>query len=428
MPVGAAGLNLARLAQPPSQTYGRDMTVQDNPIKFSPADLEGRDQPLPEIRSLVGNRPVVRVELPDRSIAWLVIGYEEVRQVLVDQRFSRAAAVAPGRSLQGTEMFASGSINGIDPPEHTRLRRLVASAFTARRVEAMRPRVATIVGALIDALLDRPQPTDLVSGFCLPLPVQVICEMLGVPAGDMEQFHAWSDTVMGDWDRDSDVIMPALLEMYGYFAKLIAVKRAQPADDLMSALIVARDQSDRLTEEELTMLGCTILLGGHETTANQISLSLLLLLDHPAELERLRADPARIPGAVEELLRYVPLGFGLPPARMAAEDVRLGDVAIAAGEVVLPLFAAANRDPAAFSDPDRFDLHRPPANHLAFGAGPHHCLGAQLARLELQQAFTGLLGRLPGLRLAVPASELSFKPGMAIRSLRELPVSWDRTQ
>jgi cytochrome P450 len=401
------------------------MTVQDSPIRFSPADLEGRDQPLPEIRRLFGNSPVVWVELPDRSTAWLVIGYEEVRQVLVDQRFSRAAAVAPGRSLQGTEMFAAGSINGIDPPEHTRLRRLVASAFTARRVEAMRPRVAAIVDTLIDTLLDRPQPADLVSGFCLPLPVQVICEMLGVPAEDMEQFHAWSDTVMGDWDRDSDVIMPALLDMYGYFGGLIALKRAKPADDLISALIAARDQSDRLTEEELTMLGCTVLLGGHETTANQISLSLLVLLDHPAELERLRADPALIPGAVEELVRYVPLGFGLPPARMATEDVRLGDVTIAAGEVVLPLFVAANRDPAAFSDPDRFDVLRPPANHLAFGAGVHHCLGAQLARLELQQAFLGLIGRMRGLRLAVPASELRFKPGMAIRSLCELPVSWD---
>jgi len=401
------------------------MTVQDSPIKFSPGDLERHDQPLPEIRRLFGNRPSVKVELPDGSIAWLVIGYEEVRQILVDQRFSRAAAVAPGRSLQGTEMFAAGSINGIDPPEHTRLRRLVASAFTARRVEAMRPRVAAIVNTLIDSLLDRPQPADLVSGFSLPLPVQVICEMLGVPAEDMEQFHAWSDTVMGDWERDGDVIMPALLDMYGYFGGLIALKRAEPADDLMSALIIARDQSDRLTEEELTMLGCTILLGGHETTANQISLSLLVLLDHPAGLERLRADPALIPGAVEELVRYVPLGFGLPPARMATEDVRLGDVTIAAGEIVLPLFAAANRDPAAFSDPDRFDVLRPPANHLAFGAGVHHCLGAQLARLELQQAFHGLIGRMPGLRLAVPASELSFKPGMAIRSLRELPVSWD---
>jgi cytochrome P450 len=401
------------------------MAVQDSPIKFSPAVMERQSQPLPRIRSLVGNRPAVRVELPDGSIAWLVIGFEEVRQVLVDQRFSRAAAVAPGRSLQGTELFAAGSINGIDPPEHTRLRRLVSSAFTARRVEALRPRVTSIVNGLIDALLQQPQPADLVAGFSLPLPVQVICEMLGVPADDMEQFHAWSDTVMGDWHRDSEVIMPALLDMYGYFSRLIALKREEPADDLMSALIAARDQADRLTEEELTMLGCTILLGGHETTANQIGLSLLMLLDHPDELAKLRADPSLIPGAVEELMRYVPLGFGLPPARMATVDVQLGDVTIPAGDVVLPFFGAANRDPSAFSDPDRFDVLRAPANHLAFGAGAHHCLGAQLARLELQEAFLGLLCRVPGLVVAVPASDLRFKPGMAIHSLRELPVSWD---
>jgi cytochrome P450 len=401
------------------------MTVDDRPIKFSPAVMEKQNQPLPRIRAVVGDRPAVRAELPDGSIAWLVIGFEEVRQVLVDQRFSRAAAVAPGRPLQGTEMFAAGSINGIDPPEHTRLRRLVSSAFTARRVEALRPRVTSLVNGLIDALLQQPQPADLVAGFSLPLPVQVICEMLGVPAEDMEQFHAWSDVVMGDWDRDADLIMPALLDMYTYFSGLIALKRDKPADDLMSALIAARDQSDRLTEEELTMLGCTILLGGHETTANQIGLSLLMLLDHPAELSKLRADPALIPGAVEELLRYVPLGFGLPPARMATVDVQLGGVTIPAGEVVLPFFAAANRDPSEFSDPDRFDVLRPPASHLAFGAGAHHCLGAQLARLELQEAFAGLIGRMPGLRVAVPAGDLKFKPGMAIRSLRELPVCWD---
>src|SRR5215469_11663292 len=324
------------LAYPTTRTYGQDMTVDDRPIKFSPAVMEKQNQPLPRIRTVVGDRPAVRAELPDGSIAWLVIGFEEVRQVLVDQRFSRAAAVAPGRPLQGTEMFAAGSINGIDPPEHTRLRRLVSSAFTVRRVEALRPRVTSIVNGLIDALLRQPQPADLVAGFSLPLPVQVICEMLGVPPGDMEQFHAWSDAVMGDWDRDADVIMPALLDMYSYFSRLIALKREKPADDLMSALIAARDQSDRLTEEELTMLGCTILLGGHETTANQIGLSLLMLLDHPAELAKLRADPARIPGAVEELLRYVPLGFGLPPARMATVDVQLGGVTIPAGEVVLP--------------------------------------------------------------------------------------------
>lgn len=400
------------------------MTVEDSPIKVPPAAPPSPDQSVPEFHALLKNRPVVRAELPDGSTAWLVSGYEEVRQMVVDQRFSRALAVGPGRSLQGTEVFAAGSINGIDPPEHTRLRKLVASAFTARRVEALRPRVASIVDGLITALLDRPQPADLVAGFSLPLPVQVICEMLGVPAADVEQFHAWSDTVMGDWQRDSDEIMTALADMYGYFAALIEIKRAEPADDLMTALIGARDEADRLSEEELTMLGCTLLLGGHETTANQINLSLLVLLDHPAEMGKLRADPGLIPGAVEEFMRYVRLGGGLPPARVTTEEVQLGGVTIPAGEAVLPLFGAANRDPSVFSDPDRFDVSRASAHHLAFGAGVHHCLGAQLARLELQEAFRGLLGRMPGLKLAVPAQELRFTPGMAIHSLCELPVRW----
>jgi len=204
------------------------------------------------------------------------------------------------------------------------------------------------------------------------------------------------------------------------------MKRARPAEDLMTALIAARDQADRLSEQELTVMGCTLLVAGHETTANQISLSLLVLLNHPAELGKLRADPGLIPGAVEELLRYTRLSGGLPLARVTMEEVELGGVTIPAGEVVLPLYSAANRDPSVFSDPDRLDVSRPPAGHLAFGAGAHHCVGAQLARLELQEAFRGLLGRLPGLRLARPAAELRFKPGKTVRSLRELPVTWDR--
>ena len=400
------------------------MTVEDSPVKLPVAAAPSPDQSVSPFRALLKNRPVVRVELPDGSTAWLVGGYEEVRQTLVDQRFSRALAVAPGRPLQGTEVFAAGSINGLDPPEHTRLRKLVASAFTARRVEALRPRVAIIVNELIDVLLDRPQPADLVTGFSLPLPVQVICEMLGVPAEDVEQFHAWSDTILGDWQVDSGQIMTALAGLYNYFARLIEIKRAHPADDLMTALIGARDHADRLSEEELTTLGCTLLIGGHETTANQINLSLLVLLDHPAELGKLRADRELIPGAVEELMRYVRLGGGLPPARVTTEDVQLGGVTIPAGEAVLPLFATANRDRSVCSDPDRFDISRAPANHLAFGAGVHYCLGAQLARLELQEAFRGLAGRMPGLRLAIPAKELRFRPGMALHSLCELPVRW----
>ena len=395
------------------------MTVDPSPVKFIPA-LPG--QPVPEVRTISGGRPVFRAELPDGRIVWLVSGYDNVRQMLVDQRFSRALAVAPGRARPGFEMFAAGSINGMDPPGHTRLRKLVASAFTARRVEALRPRVTSIVSELIDAMAGR-QPADLVAGFSLPLPAQVICEMLGVPAADTGQFHAWSDTIVGDWQRDSDEIMTALAGLYGYFDALIETKRARPADDLMSALIAARDEDDRLSEQELTVMCCTLLIGGHETTANQINLSLLLLFDHPGEVATLRADPGLIPGAVEELLRCSRLG-GLPPARVTTQDVQIGGVVIPAGEQVMPLYSTANRDPSVFADPDRFDVTRDAASHLSFGAGVHHCLGAQLARVELQEAFRGLIGRLPGLRLAVPASEPEFKPGMAIHSLRELPVFW----
>jgi cytochrome P450 len=396
------------------------MSVDSSPVKFTPA-LPG--QPVPEIRTVGGGRAVFRAELPDGRIVWLVSGYENVRQMIIDQRFSRALAVAPGRAQPGFEMSAAGSINGMDPPGHTRLRKLVASAFTARRVEALRPRVISIVNQLIDAMAGRPQPADLVAGFSLPLPAQVICEMLGVPAEDLGQFHAWSDTIIGDWQRDPGEIMTALAALYGYFGTLIEIKRARPADDLMSALIAARDEDDRLSEHELTVMCCTLLIGGHETTANQINLSLLLLFDHPGEVAKLRADPGLIPAAVEELLRCTRLG-GLPPARVTTEDVQLGGVVIPAGEQVMPLYSTANRDPAVFSDPDRLDVTRDAASHLAFGAGLHHCLGAQLARVELQEAFRGLIGRLPGLRLAVPASDLEFKPGMAIHSLRELPVRW----
>ena len=400
------------------------MAVEHTPIRLPVPGPPSASNPAPPFRTLFNGQPVVLAELPDGSTAWLVGGHEEVRQVIIDQRFSRALAVAPGRPVQGTEVFAAGSIMGIDPPEHTRLRKLVSTAFTARRVEALRPRAAAIVDQLIDGLLAQPEPADLITHFSLALPVQVICEMLGVPSEDLEQFHGWSDTILSDWQADSGEIMTALVELYNYFAGLIEMKRAEPAEDLMTALIAARDEGDRLSEEELTTLGCTLLIGGHETTANQLNLSLLCLLDHPDELAKLRAAPDLIPAAVEELLRFVRLGSGLPPARVAKEDVALGHVTIRAGESVLPLFATANRDPSVFRDPDQLDVTRDAASHLAFGAGPHRCLGAQLARLELQEAFRGLLSRMPALRLAVPAQDLRFKAGMALHSLCELPVTW----
>jgi cytochrome P450 len=400
------------------------MTAEDR-IKFPPPAPVSPTDPTPEIFAQLKSCPVAQGDLPDGSTAWLVGGYEQVRQVFTDQRFSRALAVAPGRSLQGIELSAADSIIAMDPPEHTRLRKLLAGAFTVRRVEALRPRVAAIVDELIGAFTARPQPTDLMTSFSLPLPVRVVCELLGVPIADMEQFRGWSAILVTDWKQDADEILAALAGMYEYFAELIRIRRTQPRDDLLTALIAARDSDDRLSETELTNLACTILVAGYETTAHSISLSLLALLDHPAEMARLRAGPELIPGAVEELMRYIRIGV-LPLARVTTEDVELGGVTIPAGEVVLPIIQAANRDPLMFSEPDRFDVSRAPVSHMGFGSGAHHCLGAQLARVELQEALRGLT-RLPGLALAVPPADLRFKPGMAIFNLRALPITWTET-
>lgn len=399
------------------------MTAEGSPMKFPhPASLSP-DEPESGLHALIAGRPVIPAELPDGSTAWLVSGYEQVRQVFTDQRFSRALAAAPGRSLNALELSTAGTIVGMDPPEHTRLRKLVVGAFTTRRVEGMRPRVAAIVDELIGAFTAGPQPTDLMANFCLPLPVRVICELLGVPVADVDKFHAWSAMLVGTWEHDTDEVIMAGVAVYEYLAELIKSKRRQPGDDLLDALIAARDSGDRLSEEELIVLSGSLLIAGYATIATQISLSLVTLLDHPAELARLRADPSLIPGAVEEMLRYVTINV-LPLARVTTEDVRLGGVTIPADELVLPLSWVANRDPQVFSEPGRFDVGREPASHLAFGTGPHHCIGAPLARLELQESLRALITQLPGLALAVPPADLTFKSGMALRTLRELLVTW----
>jgi cytochrome P450 len=400
------------------------MTTDGTRVKYPPRTPASPTEAEPEFFALIRERPVTRAELPDGSTAWVVSGYEQVRLVLGDPRFSRALAAEPGRAQQGVEVSAAGTIAGMDPPEHTRLRKLVARAFTVRRVEALRPLVAATVAELIDGFTARPQPADLVTSFSLPLPVRVITDMLGVPAADLGKFHGWTNAIVADWERDSGEILVALRQLNAYFAELIKVKRERPGDDLMSALIEAHDSGDRLSEEELTRLLCVVLVGGYETTANQISLSLLVLLDHPDQLARLREDPGLIPPAVEELMRYVKNTSGAALARVTTEDVEVGGVTIPAGGLVLPMLPSANRDPVAFADPDRFDIGRTLVSHLGFGAGAHHCLGAQLARLELQEALSALITRLPGLSLAVPQTELRFKRGMAIHNLRELPITW----
>jgi cytochrome P450 len=347
-----------------------------------------------------------------------------VRQVLIDPKFSRAAASGPDVPQSGVGTLASDSILGMDPPEHTRLRRLVARALTARRIEELRPRVANLVDEFLDAMQDQPRPVDLVRAFSLPLPVQVICDLLGVPTADQDRFHAWSDTLMGDWASDPADVEAATMGLAGYFVGLIAGKRAQPADDLMTALIAARDAQDRLSENELVRLLFGLLTAGHETTANQINMIVLTLLQNPTEMARLAANPHLLPQAVEELMRFVQLGEFVSLPRVTTEAVTLGGVTIPAGATVLPALGVTGRDPTLVARPDRLDLSRTEVQHLAFGAGPHHCLGAHLARVELQEALRGLLRRVPNLRLAVPESDLRFRPTMVVRSLEALPVTW----
>jgi cytochrome P450 len=371
--------------------------------------------------------PVNKVRLPDDSTAWLVTGFEETREAMIDPRYSRALLFAPGRQVYGVESTLADTLIAMDPPGHTRLRKLVAGAFTEKRMQALRPRVAQIVDDLIDAMLAGSRPADLSRSFSLMVPASVICALLGVPLADIGRFHEWSNAIFADWSRSRDEITEAYAAMRRYMSELIAQKREAPGDDLISLLIDARDSGDKLSESELVQFCIQLLAAGHETTANSINMSFVALCQYPDELARLRADPGLIPCAVEELIRYVIIsgsGF-IPLARITREEVCLGGVTIPAGETVLPSFNVANRDPAAFDDPDRLDVGRTPKLNLGFGAGAHHCLGAQLARMELQEALRGLLTRLPGLRMTGPMSELEFRPGQAIASMRALPVSWD---
>jgi cytochrome P450 len=399
--------------------------LAEAPVSFPFPKPPSIFHPAPELTRLQLSRPVAEFRLPDGKTGWLVTRFSDVRRVLIDPRFSRAEASKPGVADTGLGQASAGSILGLDPPEHTRMRRLVAGAFTGRRVEALRPRVTTLVDDLIDHLQTLEQPVDLVENFSLPLPVQVICELLGVPAGDRHLFHEWSDAILGDLTSDPAVAEAGYGRLAAYFGELIARKRKEPQDDLMTALVEAHDNEDRLTEAELVQLGLTLLVAGHETTANQINMFLLTLREFPNELSRLKSRPEYIPEAVEELMRFAQLGevgTGLP--RVATEEVELGGVRIPAGAAVIPVLTVANRDPSIIPEPNQLDVTRPQGAHLAFGAGVHHCLGAQLARMELQEALSGLLRRLPDLRIETPVEELEFKQGLFVRSLHALPVRW----
>ena len=374
---------------------------------------------------LRARHPVAQVIMPGGTPAWLVTGYAEGRAALTDPRLVK---LPKGWRPDQDSLFAALDLHMLnsDPPDHERLRTLVSKAFTARRVERLRPRITAITAALLDDMSTQ-QEVDLLAAFAFPLPVTVICELLGVPVADRDQFRAWSATIV------SETVSPVVFQahataMIGYFRDLLAARRAEPADDLLSALIsarddTARDSTGRLSENELLSMAWLLLVAGHETTVNLIGSGVLALLLHPGELARLRAEPALLAGAVEELLRYVsPVNNAT--FRFAGEPVNLGGVCIGPGEVVLVALSGANRDPSRYPDPDpeRLDVGRDSAGHLAFGHGIHYCLGAPLARLEAQIAFGALLERFGSMTLAVPPQALRWRPSSLIHGLESLPV------
>ncbi|MDX6311243.1 MAG: hypothetical protein QOF44_707 [Streptomyces sp.] len=368
--------------------------------------------------------PVHRIAGTDGLPAWVVTRYGDVRQALGDPRLSldRRNALPGGYRGLALPPALDANLLNMDPPDHTRIRRLVAQAFTPRRIEQLRDPIRRTADELLDAIAPRGR-ADLIATYAAPLPITVICDLLGVPPQDRHDFRAWTDALVAPDPAQPARAKEAVGSMPAFFTQLIADKRTRPADDLLSALIAVRDEEDRLSEDELMSLAFLILFAGYENTVHLIGNAALALLSHPDQLAALRADPGRMGGAVEELARYdgpAPLAI----RRFPTEDVVIGGVTIPAGETVLLSLAAAHRDPDRFTDPDRLDLARDATGHLALGHGIHYCLGAPLARLETEIALAALLDRFPRLVLDVPREELRRRPSIRARGLLVLPVRY----
>jgi cytochrome P450 len=396
------------------------MLESQAPDLFSPETLA---DPYPAYRAMRERGRVQRTAAGH----WIVTGYEEVTRLLIDQRFGEAAGRGGRIRLSRTQREGPHQLLGRvdtmlsqDPPEHTRLRRLVSNAFTPRSMQRMRPRVQQIVNGLLDGLAGR-AAFDLVSEISWPLPVIVIAEMLGIPREDRERFKRWSDamvaTIGGDYSS-LDEARRSNEELVEYVSRVIGERRKEPRDDLISRLVAAEESGQRLTEDEMLGTVALLLVAGNETTTHLISNGMLILLRNPDEMARLRTDPSLLPSAVDEMLRYT--GPVHTTRRTAKVDVTLGGGEIRRGDVVIGVLAAANRDPDRYPDPDRFDVGRNPTDHLAFGDGIHFCLGAALARLEGQVAIGSLLKQFPELRRI---DEPEWGGNFAIRGLAHLRLA-----
>ena len=407
----------------------RGAASPDAPVNIAAAAFKA--DPYPFYARLRAEAPVFSVALPDGRTAWLVTRYDDVAAVLKDERFTKDKLAAWTQGLMRERVWAPRFFQPLvrnmldrDPPGHTRLRGLVQKAFTPGLVEAMRGRVQSLAGELLDKV-QRNKRTDLIRDFALPLPSTIIAEMLGVPAADRHKFHRWSSAMLASNStrRGRLRVIPTVWFFMRYIRALIRARRAAPRDDLVSALVRAEEAGEQLDEDELLAMIFLLLVAGHETTVNLIGNGTLALLEHPDQLARLRDAPALTRTAVEELLRYAS-PVETATERYALEDVMVAGTTIPRGSLVLAVIASANRDERHFPNADKLDVGREPNKHLAFGQGIHFCLGAPLARLEGQIAIRTLLRRLPDLRLAVPPEKLRWRRGLIVRGLEAFPVAF----
>ena len=387
--------------------------------------------PVPDMAAMRDDEGVREVDTAFGMPAFLVARHADVKAVLADSvRFSnesRRAFDAPGApefSDEERKQMRAGNLLGVDPPEHTRLRRMLTPEFTVRRMRRLEPRIIEIVDDHLDAMEKAGAPADLVADFALPIPSLVICELLGVPYADRVEFQERTSKLL-DISLPMDERMDLGRESREYMADLVARAQAEPGEDMLGMLVREHGSGTDgdLTTDELIGIAGLLLIAGHETTSNMLGLGTLALLRHPDQLALVRDDPAAVAPAVEELLRFLGIVHsGIP--RTTTEDVEVGGVVIPADSLVILALAAANRDPRVVADGDRLDITRDAAGHVAFGHGVHHCLGAPLARMEMRIAFPALLRRFPGLKLAVPFEEVGFRAFHFIYGLQSLPVTW----
>jgi cytochrome P450 len=390
---------------------------------------ETRANPLPLYARMRREAPVARLYDPTlRQPVWMVTRYKDVVELVRDPRFTKdvdkLSADSPHRQMRLAELKAIDQhMLAMDPPDHTRLRSLVSRAFTPRRVEELRPRVTAIAHQLLEAAGTHGS-MDLLDAFAFPLPITVIAELLGVPVEDRDQFRDWSITILSPpRDGNLEPIRGAGRQFIQYFQQLLARRRADPRDDLLTALLSVEEQGDRLSPQELMGMLFLLLVAGHETTVNLIGNGAWALLNHPEQLEQLRARPALVESAVEEMLRYCG-PVETTTQRWATEDTEFRGQVIPKGEAILGSLMSADHDPEQFPEPERFDITREPNRHIAFGFGIHFCLGAPLARLEATIALNLLLERMPRLRFGVDPSGLRWRDGILIRGLQRLPVAF----